>query len=121
MRSDLERGIKLRFSPAGNSSTICESTDLNVQFSTTSDRCDEQTVWRVDEYDETRGKWFITTGEVEGCPGAQTLKNWFKLEKSDQFPDAHKIVHCPSVCQSCARVCYNVANQFLIETASLDV
>ncbi|MFG1552229.1 Kunitz family serine protease inhibitor, partial [Staphylococcus aureus] len=107
--SDLRRGSLLRFSTYANTSTIYEAMDLNVKFSKeTKVRCNEPTVWKVDNYDESRGQWFITTGGVEGNPGPQTLQNWFKFEKIGDFSGMYKIVHCPSVCESCVHLCSNV-------------
>ena len=80
LSSDLRRGTRLRFAAYNNTRIIHENVDLNVRFSTET-RCNEPTVWKVDNYDPSRGKWFITTGGIEGNPGAQTLKNWFKFER----------------------------------------
>ncbi|KAJ4713699.1 Trypsin inhibitor [Melia azedarach] len=105
--SDLQRGVKIRFSPVDKSAIVRESTDLNVRF-VTETRCNEPTVWKVDNYDDSRGKWFITTGGEEGNPGAQTLQSYFKLERIGSSPGTYKIVHCPSVCGSCVKLCSNV-------------
>ncbi|XP_052294537.1 21 kDa seed protein [Citrus sinensis] len=105
--SDLQKGTPLRFATYKNTSIIHENMDLTMKFSAQT-RCNEPTVWKVDDHDEPRGKWFITTGGVEGNPGPQTLKNWFKFQRSVTFPDAYKIVHCPSVCNSCVSLCENV-------------
>ncbi|KAJ4713695.1 Trypsin inhibitor [Melia azedarach] len=106
--SDLQRGVRIRFSPVNNDTIVRGSTDLNVRFATET-RCNEPTVWKVDDYDDSRGKWFITTGGEEGNPGAQTLRNWFKLVKTGTIPGTYKIVHCPSVCgSSCVKLCNNV-------------
>ncbi|KAH9723276.1 Kunitz trypsin inhibitor 5 [Citrus sinensis] len=107
LSSDSERGTRLRFSMHDKTSIINEDVDLNVRFSTET-RCNEPTVWRVDSYDPSRGKWFITTGGVEGNPGAQTLKNWFKFERIGRDRAMYKIVHCPSVCESCVSLCNDV-------------
>ncbi|XP_024043139.1 21 kDa seed protein [Citrus clementina] len=80
LSSDLQKGTRLRFATYDNTSIINEEVDLNVRFSTET-RCNEPTVWRVDSYDASRGKSFISTGGVEGNPGAQALKNWFKFER----------------------------------------
>ncbi|KAK9199875.1 hypothetical protein WN944_015068 [Citrus x changshan-huyou] len=109
--SDLQKGTPLRFATYKNTSIIHEAMDLTVKFSAQT-RCNELTVRAalplIDDYDEPRGKWFITTGGVEGNPGPQTLKNWFKFQRSGTFPDTYKIVHCPSVCNSCVSLCENV-------------
>ncbi|KAK9199167.1 hypothetical protein WN944_014355 [Citrus x changshan-huyou] len=107
LSSDLQKGTRLRFATYDNTSIINEEVDLNVRFSTET-RCNEPTVWRVDSYDASRGKWFISTGGVEGNPGAQTLKNWFKFERIGRDRATYKIVHCPSVCESCVSLCNDV-------------
>lgn len=107
LSSDLQKGTRLRFAAYNNTSIIHEAVDLNVKFSTETS-CNEPTVWRVDNYDPSRGKWFITTGGVEGNPGAQTLQNWFKLERVGTDQGTYKIVHCPSVCKSCVFLCNDV-------------
>ncbi|MFI3449542.1 Kunitz family serine protease inhibitor, partial [Klebsiella pneumoniae] len=108
--SDMQRGSPLRFSAHTNTDIIYEAMDLNVKFSTEkTTRCNEPTVWKVDNYDESRGEWFVTTGGVEGNPGRQTLQNWFKFERiGSTLTGMYKIVHCPSVCKSCVHLCENV-------------
>ncbi|KAL9432535.1 hypothetical protein AB3S75_027548 [Citrus x aurantiifolia] len=113
--SDTQNGIQLTLSPYNNSTIVRESTDLNLRFSVLlsgRDYCNEQPLWKVDNYDAASGKWFITTGGLDGHPGAETLLNWFKLEKIGNFPGTYKIVHCPSVCESCVKLCNNVGRSF---------
>ncbi|KAJ0106110.1 hypothetical protein Patl1_19283 [Pistacia atlantica] len=59
----------------------------------------DQEVWRIGNFDDSTGQWFITGGGIEGNPGAQTMQSWFKIEKASAH--AYKISHCPSVCNSC--------------------
>ncbi|KAJ4713694.1 Trypsin inhibitor [Melia azedarach] len=107
-RFDLQRGLRIRFSPVDSSTTVDESTDLNIRFVKADTSCNDATVWKVDNYDDSRGKWYITTGGEEGNPGARTLLNWFKFEKTESRPGTYKIVHCPSVCDSCVNLCNDV-------------
>ncbi|KAH9724993.1 Kunitz trypsin inhibitor 5 [Citrus sinensis] len=92
--SDMQNGIELTLSPYNNSTIVRESTDLNLRFSVLlsgRDYCNEQPLWKVDNYDAASGKWFITTGGLDGI---------------------YKIVHCPSVCESCVKLCHNVGRSF---------
>ncbi|KAH9724995.1 Kunitz trypsin inhibitor 5 [Citrus sinensis] len=92
--SDMQNGIELTLSPYNNSTIVRESTDLNLRFSVLlsgRDYCNEQPLWKVDNYDAASGKWFITTGGLDGT---------------------YKIVHCPSVCESCVKHCNNVGRSF---------
>ncbi|KDO42543.1 hypothetical protein CISIN_1g031740mg [Citrus sinensis] len=96
-------GIKLALSPYENSTIVRESTDLNLIFPVLlsgREYCNKQSLWKVDNYNASSGIWFVTTGGFVGYPGAETLLNWFKLEKFGTFPGAYKIVHCPSICES---------------------
>ncbi|KDO40852.1 hypothetical protein CISIN_1g046118mg, partial [Citrus sinensis] len=111
LSSDSGRGIKLTLSPYDNSTIIRESTDLNLIFPVLlsgHEYCNEQPLWKVDNYDVSLGIGFITTGGFVGHPGAETLLNWFKLEIFGTLPSSYKIVHCPSFCESCVKLCSNV-------------
>ncbi|KAJ4713691.1 Kunitz trypsin inhibitor [Melia azedarach] len=112
--SDIRRGLPLTFSPAnGDHNTIYLSEDLNIQFTVVPLSCNQPTVWKVDNYDESSGQWFITTNGVKGNPGAKTLRNWFKIEKTVNWvKGSYKIVHCPSVCESCVSLCSDVGRYF---------
>ncbi|KAJ0043623.1 hypothetical protein Pint_17665 [Pistacia integerrima] len=90
-----------------NEGVVYESLDLNIKFSTTESICSQPTVWRVGDFEISTGQWFITGNGVERNPGAQTLENWFKLEKNSV--NTYKIRHCPSVCSSCVNLCSDVA------------
>ncbi|XP_028805590.1 miraculin-like [Neltuma alba] len=83
------------------------STDLNIKFSVnTHTGCPHSSnVWRLDDYDNTTGQYFVTTGGVVGNPGRQTVRNWFKIEK---YEDAYKLVYCPTVCGTCKVQCKDV-------------
>ena len=80
------------------------STDLNIKFSAAT-ICAQSTVWRLANYDESTGQYFVTTGGVEGNPGPETVSNWFKIEKLN---DDYKLVFCPGVCDVCKVICRDV-------------
>ncbi|KAK2662926.1 hypothetical protein Ddye_001500 [Dipteronia dyeriana] len=67
----------------------------------------QPTVWKVDDYDGSTRQWYITTNGVEGNAGAETLKNWLKFKRYEHTY-GYKIVHCPSVCESCVKLYSNV-------------
>ncbi|KAL5746948.1 hypothetical protein ACOSP7_023937 [Xanthoceras sorbifolium] len=119
-RSDLRRGRPLSLFPVNYNgevgTVVYDSTDLNIQFNVQRPRCNEETtVWKVDNYDNKMGAWFITTNGVIGNPGAETLQNWFKFEKVADDLNVYKIVHCPSVCKSCVKLCSDVGIHFETE------
>nr|ABG47463.1 vegetative storage protein [Litchi chinensis] len=112
-RSDLQRGSPMMFFPVNyngeKGAVVRASTDMNIQFNVQPDACSQHsTVWKVDNYDEKGGAWFITTNGVIGNPGSKTIHNWFKFEKVGTDLNAYKIVHCPSVCDSCVTLCSDV-------------
>ncbi|KAH7550619.1 hypothetical protein ACOSP7_023933 [Xanthoceras sorbifolium] len=118
--SDLKPGRALLFFPfnyTGEAGTVVyDSTDLNIQFNVRPRSCNQETtVWKVDNYDDAKGEWFITTNGVIGNPGAETLQNWFKFMKVSADFDMYKIVHCPSVCKSCVKLCSDVGIHFETE------
>ncbi|KAJ0049390.1 hypothetical protein Pint_16623 [Pistacia integerrima] len=94
------KGTALTFSHAhDHEGVVYESLRLNIKFSTTECICGQSTVWRIGNFDDSTGQWFITGGGIEGNPGAQTMQSWFKIEKASTH--AYKISHCPSVRNSC--------------------
>ncbi|OVA10714.1 Proteinase inhibitor I3 [Macleaya cordata] len=99
-------GLPLTFTPVDpKKGVIRVSTDQNIKFSAMS-YCVQSTVWRLSPFDESTGKWFITTSGVEGNPGIQTVGNWFKIEKDGDRD--YKLVHCPMVCNFCKVICKDV-------------
>ncbi|XP_054792170.1 miraculin-like [Prosopis cineraria] len=99
------RGLPLSFTPVNaKKGVIRVSTDLNVVFSASTD-CDQSNVWKLDDYDDTTGQWFVTTGGAVGNPGPQTVSNWFKIEK---YEESYKLVYCPSVCSYCNVQCKDI-------------
>lgn len=115
--SDLERGTPVMFLPVHYDSTsktpreVEASVDLNIVFNTERRLCNSiMPVWRVDDYDDDHKARFITSTGFVGHPGANSLRNWFKLEKISPGSDlnSYKIVHCPSVCDECIKLCGDV-------------
>ncbi|KAL6280095.1 hypothetical protein ACE6H2_016976 [Prunus campanulata] len=104
-QNEVSNGLSLKFSPVNVTKGVVRvSTDLNIKFSSTT-ICVQSTVWKLGEFDEQTGQWFVTSGRVEGNPGRQTTSNWFKIEK---FGDDYKLVFCPTVCNFCKVICRDV-------------
>ncbi|XP_054792171.1 miraculin-like [Prosopis cineraria] len=98
-------GLGVSFTPVNSKKgRIRVSTDLNVMFSANTD-CPQSNVWKLDDYDNTTGQWFVTTGGVVGNPGRQTVRDWFKIEK---YEESYKFVYCPSVCTNCKVLCKDI-------------
>ncbi|KAL9432538.1 hypothetical protein AB3S75_027551 [Citrus x aurantiifolia] len=108
LSSPSERGDNLRLLPYDNYKIVKVSTDVNLRFpvKVSVKPCNEEPLWKVDSYDDP----LIVTGGIEGHPGAETLLNWFKIEKAGNFSygGVYNIVHCPSVCLSCPRRCNKI-------------
>lgn len=99
------RGQAVTFTPVDpKKGVIRVSTDLNIKVSLET-ICEESTIWKLDAFDASIGKWFVTTGGVMGNPSKDTISNWFKIEK---YEDDYKLVYCPTVCDFCKPVCGNV-------------
>ncbi|KAK1404213.1 Kunitz-type trypsin inhibitor [Heracleum sosnowskyi] len=82
---------------------IFEEEDVNIMY-TGNTFCNESAVWKVEgKYGEER---FVKSGGVEGNPGPETVRNWFKIVR---YMDAYKLVHCPSVCLKCGSICRDLA------------
>ncbi|XP_021292138.1 21 kDa seed protein-like [Herrania umbratica] len=98
-------GIPVIFSNADSKDGVVRlSTDVNIEFLPLRDRlCLTSTVWKLDNYDPSTGKWWVTTDGVKGDPGASTLTSWFKIEKAGVL--GYKFRFCPSVCDSCITLC----------------
>ncbi|XP_021292310.1 21 kDa seed protein [Herrania umbratica] len=107
-RSDLDDGTPVIFSNADSEDDVVRvSTDLNIEFVPIRDRlCSTSTVWKLDDYDNSAGKWWVTTDGVKGEPGARTLTSWFKIESAGAL--GYKFRFCPSVCDSCAPLCSDI-------------
>ncbi|RDY12993.1 hypothetical protein CR513_02145, partial [Mucuna pruriens] len=99
------RGQAVTFTPVNPKKGVIRiSTDLNIKTSLNTS-CNDSTVWKLDDFDDSTGQWFVTTGGVLGNPSKDTLSNWFKIEEYD---DDYKLVFCPNVCNFCKPLCKNV-------------
>ncbi|XP_059647223.1 kunitz trypsin inhibitor 5-like [Cornus florida] len=104
-QQEVDNGLPLTFTPVNPKKGVVRvSTDLNIKFSASS-ICVQTTLWKLDNYDESTGQYFVTTGGVEGNPGRETLSNWFKIEV---YGDDYKLVFCPTVCDTCKVICRDV-------------
>ncbi|KAF3640018.1 Miraculin [Capsicum annuum] len=101
-----ENGNILEFIPVDKKKGVIRvSTDLNVAIFSAYE-CRQSTVWKLEEYDPSTGKYFVNVGGVDGNPGPQTIRNWFKIEK---YGHGYKFVYCPfSVCSYCKVICKDV-------------
>nr|AAV41234.1 putative 21 kDa trypsin inhibitor [Theobroma microcarpum] len=107
-RSDLDDGTPVIFSNADSKDGVVRvSTDINIEFVPIRDRlCTTSTVWKLDNYDNSAGKWWVTTDGVKGDPGASTMSSWFKIEPAGGI--GYKFRFCPSVCDSCTKLCSDI-------------
>ncbi|MCL7050812.1 hypothetical protein MKW94_017540 [Papaver nudicaule] len=112
---DTMRGLPMTFTHVyGNGRVIRLSTDLSIEVSAKS-ACKKSSsmVWRLADYVEPEGRWFVEMGGVKGNLGTnQTIRTWFKIEKfvygGDGYRSGHKLVYCPDVCETCKTVCMDV-------------
>ncbi|KAL0318697.1 UNVERIFIED_CONTAM: Miraculin [Sesamum angustifolium] len=89
---EVKNGLPLTFRPVNPKKGVVRvSTDQNIKFSAAT-ICVQSTVWKLDKYDASTGKYFITTG-VEGKAGRETISNWFKIETYGD--DDYKLVSAP--------------------------
>ncbi|OMO68115.1 Proteinase inhibitor I3, Kunitz legume [Corchorus capsularis] len=93
---DIDNGIPVIFYNAYSSDGVVRlDTDVNIEFLPIRDRlCLTSTVWKLDNYDESMGKWWVTTDGDIGNPGPSTLKNWFKIDKFTVI--GYQFSFCPS-------------------------
>ncbi|CAJ2667148.1 unnamed protein product [Trifolium pratense] len=100
------QGLPLTFKPVNpKKGVIRVSTDLNIKFSSRTISPLHSGVWKLDRFDFSKRRWFVTTGGIVGNPGRETINNWFKIKK---YGDAYKLVYCPSVVQSFKHLCKDV-------------
>ncbi|KAG9140602.1 hypothetical protein Leryth_022490 [Lithospermum erythrorhizon] len=100
-------GLPIKLMPVDNKQrTIILSSDLNIVFSAAT-ICVQSTVWRLGNEDEVTGARYVISGGVMGRPGADTVSNWFRIERQGNG-FVYRIVFCPSVCSTCKVVCGNV-------------
>ncbi|XP_038994703.1 21 kDa seed protein-like [Hibiscus syriacus] len=56
-------GVRVLFYPDYNETTVYESTDVNIQFVPGADPdCKTSTTWKLDDYDPSSGRWWLTVG-----------------------------------------------------------
>ncbi|XP_057443454.1 kunitz trypsin inhibitor 5-like [Lotus japonicus] len=93
-------GTPVTFTPYNaKDGVILTSTDLNIKSFPIKSPCGPSFVWKLQK--ELTGVWFLVTGGVEGNPGADTIVNWFKIEKAGKD---YVLSFCPSVCK-CNTLC----------------
>lgn len=98
-------GLSLKIFPVDSKQLhISMHNDLNIVFMGAT-ICVQSTVWRVGNRDPFTRWRYVRSGGVLGRPGAETVRNWFKIER---FGEGYKIVYCPSVCSSCRVECGEV-------------
>ncbi|CAN6463348.1 unnamed protein product [Victoria cruziana] len=89
------------FWPVNNMSSVRLSTDMNVEFHEWNP-CPEKPIWTLPSTDPVTGKRMVRYGGMMGNPGADTVNNWFRIEKEGEN---YKFVFCPSVCKTCKAAC----------------
>ncbi|XP_051136785.1 21 kDa seed protein-like [Andrographis paniculata] len=97
--SALEVGIPVSFHPWVGSD-IRLSQSLNIKIETSKPACANSTVWQAGETDPVSRLPLITIGGAVGNPNCNTLRNWFKIEKSS-IKDSYRLVaHPQDVCDA---------------------
>ncbi|XP_057443448.1 miraculin-like [Lotus japonicus] len=92
----------LRFTPLNPKKGVVRvSTDLNVMFAPNATCPYHSPVWKLDCYG-VEGECVVSTDGFVGKPGAESIGNWFKIEK---YGAGYKLVYCPGVCISCKHQC----------------
>lgn len=65
---EVSNGLPLIFTPVNPKKGVVRVyTDLNIKF-LASTICVQSTMWKLDNFDEQTGQWFVTSGGVEGNP-----------------------------------------------------
>ncbi|TYH51456.1 hypothetical protein ES332_D10G275900v1 [Gossypium tomentosum] len=107
-RGSGDDGIPVIFSNSdSNDGVVRLSSDINIEFIPLRPRfCQTTTVWKVDDYDHSAGKWWVITDGVKGNPGANTLTSWFRIEKAGDLDYTFK--YCPAVCGTCPALCNKI-------------
>ncbi|XP_038994701.1 21 kDa seed protein-like [Hibiscus syriacus] len=67
--------------------------------------CKTSTTWKLDDYDPSSGRWWLTVGGVEGNPSPQTLTSWFRIR---EVGNGYILGFCPAVCDSCISLCKEI-------------
>ncbi|KAK9085195.1 hypothetical protein Sjap_025606 [Stephania japonica] len=82
------------------------STDHIFQFNNSS-ICGKDPIWKLDAFDESVGKYFIsTTNQI-----TTDMKYKFKIERVGSFASVnnYKLSYCPTVCSTCVPLlCKNI-------------
>ncbi|KAL8241169.1 hypothetical protein R6Q59_014524 [Mikania micrantha] len=101
--NEQRNGLPLNFLLAypNRAGVIRDSVDLNIKFSSAT-TCDKPAVWRIEE---VNGQRVVSSRGVLGNPGSKTISSWFKIEK---YENDHKIVFCPTVCDTCRPDCGDI-------------
>lgn len=97
-------GLPLKIFPADGKAVIELESDLNLAFMAAT-TCVQRTVWRMGDTDWNTGRRYVRSDGVVGKPGAETVRNWFKMER---LGEGYKIVYCPGVCGECRVECGDV-------------
>lgn len=106
--SELEVGIPVKFSNwRPRVAFVPESANLNIETDIGATICVQSTYWRVGEFDKKRKQYFIVAGPKPEGSGHDSLKSFFKIEKSGNFK-AYKFVFCPRTCDSGNPKCSDV-------------
>ncbi|KAK9085200.1 hypothetical protein Sjap_025611 [Stephania japonica] len=101
LRFEVMRGLPIRFipvAPLGDGVDVLTFTDYILQFNTTgtdSSICGKEPIWKLDEFDVSVGKYFIsTTNEI-----TTDMKLRFKIERVGSSPSVktYKLSYCPTV------------------------
>lgn len=100
-------GLALKIFPADGKQEIDLQSDVNFAFMATT-VCVQRTVWRLGDPDWATGRRYVRSGGVVGRAGAETVRNWFKIERFGEGRYSYKIVYCPSVCSGCRVECGDV-------------
>ncbi|KAH1162686.1 hypothetical protein GYH30_001262 [Glycine max] len=83
-------------------------TDLNIMFLACNITCPHHsTMWKIDNFNVSKGHGLVTTGGGVGNSGKETIGNWFNIVKYDGAYN-YKIAYCLSMCPSCKHECKNV-------------
>ncbi|TYJ16234.1 hypothetical protein E1A91_A10G237500v1 [Gossypium mustelinum] len=107
-KSSVDNGIPVIFSNSDSNDRVVRlSSDINIEFIRLRPNiCRTTTVWKVDDYDHSAGKWWVVTNGVKGNPGANTLTSWFRIE-TERSP-FYTFKYCPAVCGTCPALCNEI-------------
>ncbi|XVF45577.1 hypothetical protein PTKIN_Ptkin02bG0217300 [Pterospermum kingtungense] len=99
-KCDYLPGTPVTFSNPNTDSTddhpVYTSTEINIKFNDVElpTLCsDRSMVWKVGDYDESTGQWFVTTGGVEG--DSQAWYGKFQIQPAGR--NSYKLASCPPI------------------------